>query len=118
MIRGLAATTCLLTIGAVLSTASASTPSASGQFQRCGDEAFVLRSEEGAFSISAQGTTCSAARAVAAGSRPDRYSHGNPTYSTHSFRCRGTGGQVGGMGKYVVTFTCSHRAAKVRFIRG
>ena len=105
----------LAVAAAVLATAA--TP-ASGHGKQCGNVIFTPGSEEGAFSISTHGTTCQVARQVAAGSRPQSDSRGRPSYSALSYRCRGVGGQLGGAGKYVVTFTCSHERSTIRFLRG
>jgi hypothetical protein len=117
----LAATACVLLTGSILSGTVASghgTTVGSGHARQCGNEIFAPRSEDGAFSLTADGTTCRVARIVASGSRPQSRASGNPTYSALSFRCRGKGGQLGGMGKYVVTFVCSRGSAKVHFVRG
>jgi|SRR5581483_9676638 len=112
IIQGLVVTAALLSSSAIL------TAPASGSTRQCGNVIFAPGSEDGAFSISTHGTTCDVARRVAAGSRPESNSRGRPSYSALSYRCRGSGGQLGGMGKYVVTFTCARGHSTVRFLRG
>jgi hypothetical protein len=103
---------------ALLSTAVVLAAPASAHARQCGNVIFAPQSEEGAFSISAHGTSCQVARQVAAQSRPRSDSRGSPSYSALSYRCRGASGQLGGMGKYVVTFTCARGHSTVSFLRG
>jgi hypothetical protein len=102
----------------LLSTCAVLATPASAHARQCGNVIFAPQSEDGAFSITADATTCRIARQVAAQSRSRSDSRGRPTYSALSYRCRGAGGQLGGMGKYVVAFTCSSGHSRVRFLRG
>jgi hypothetical protein len=95
---------------------SAATAGASAP--QCGTVAFAPQSDDGAFQIDAHSTTCSMARSVASGSRPNWFRDRNASYSTDGFSCAGRAEALGGSGKRVVRFQCVRRHSAVSFLRG
>ncbi len=76
--------------------ATSPSPAGAAAFSRCRLVAFAPHSSDGAFRIIARGTTCRTARAVARGSRGQRFRAGHPRYAALRFVCRGVGEELGG----------------------